>query len=63
MNIELMQEMLDFGSLTKAERVHSKCLKFGKFAIARKIRLKYKIGPIHDDLIFSMSISMSSLKR
>jgi len=60
-NMGLINEMQDYATKSKAEIVHNKCLKVGKFALANKIARKYGIVKKHDDCIMSFAFALQAI--
>jgi hypothetical protein len=63
----LVDELIDYTTKQKAERIYKKCIKNGKLSIAKRIKMKYgvTIGD-HNDMIDAMRFSyqyFNSIKK
>jgi hypothetical protein len=57
--VNLLNELVDYGKLGKAEIVYRKCLRAGKRNLAERIKRKYNLQEPHDDMITACSFALA----
>jgi hypothetical protein len=62
-DVDLLNEFSSYGKKLKAERVYRKCLMYKKYALAQKIKEKYRIIERNDDLVMAFSYALMATTR
>ena len=62
-DVDLLNEFESYGKNLKAERIYRKCLMYKKYALAQKIKEKYRIIDKNDDLVMAFSYAIMATTR
>ena len=58
LDVGLLEEFTEYGSILKAKIVYRKCLQNRKFEIAKRIKIKYKLVDKYDDRVMVLGFAL-----